>query len=25
VQLFDGPKQIEGVRVIRDADANQLK
>lgn len=24
VQLFDGPKQTEGVRVIRDANANQL-
>lgn len=25
VQLFQGPKQKEGVRVVRDADANQLK
>lgn len=25
VQLFQGPKQTQGVRVVRDADANQLK
>lgn len=25
VQLFQGPKQHEGVRVVRDADAKQLK